>query len=145
MLNVADHRQGLVVHAQQIKRVFRQVPVFGHDHRNGLPHMPHPVHGQGPVLHGLFDADDEGLGPGLYVRARQDCPHPRERQRRLRVNRQEAGVGMGRAQNRCVQRSGAGAQVIGVGAASIEQGIVFQSLQALADPCLPGRARQRGF
>ena len=133
LLDGDDRGQRLVLHADAFERVLGQVPVFGDHHRHGFAHVAHPVDGECPVLHRLLDAHHERLGPLLNVGAGQHRPHARQPERRAGIDGQQAGMGMGRTQDRGLQGAGPGAQVVGVAAATAQQRIVFQALDALAD------------
>jgi len=110
--DVHHRRQGLVVGAQQVERVFGDVAVLRHDHGHRFAGIAHLVDGQHVVLHGHLHADHEGLLPAQHVLSGQHRMHARQGQRGGRVHPQQPGMGMRAAQHRGVQRARRRAQVV---------------------------------
>ena len=102
---VHDHRQRLVLHADQLERVPGGVAVLGDDERHLLALEPDLVGGQ----HGL-DVTGQGGHPGqlalLQHLAGDDGPDPGVGQRGGGVHAHDAGVGQRAAQDRAVQHAG---------------------------------------
>ena len=131
--DVHHRRQGLVVGAQQVERVFGDVAVLRHDHGHRFAGVPHLVDGQHVVLHGHLHADHEGLLPAQHVLPGQHRMHARQGQRRGRVHPQQPGMGMRAAQHRGVQRARRRAQVVAEAAAAGQQRGVFMARCGLAE------------
>ena len=132
-LGVDDGVERLVAHVDQGERVLRPVAVLGHDDGDRLAGVAHPVGGDAPVLHGLADGHDEGRGPGPRVLARDHGVDARHRLRRRRIDAEQAGVRVGRAQDGGVARAGRHRQVVDVAAAAHEEGRVLDALQRRAE------------
>ena len=139
LLNFNDHGQRLVLHLHEVKRVFSDVAVFCHHDGDWLADVTHAVYGENPVLHGLLHTHHKRLCPRLDILSGQNRAHARKCQSLGCVNPNEPCVGVWRAQNCSFERAGANADVICERAPAVQQGVIFQAFNALANPGLASR------
>ena len=142
-----DHGgQGLVARVDRGQGVFRAVAVVRHHDGDRLAGMANPVGGDAPVLHGLAQADQERRRPGARVLARDHGMHAFEGERPARIDAEQAGMGVGRAQDGGMTGAGRDRQVVDIAAPAREQGRVLDALQRRAGRAQPAPPSvQRGI
>ena len=131
-LGIDDGGQRLVSHVDERERVLSAVAVLGHDDGDGLAGIADPVGGNAPMLHRLAHADNERRRPGPRIPACDHGVDARQCQRCRRIDAEQAGVGVGRAQDGSVAGAGRHRQVVDVAAAAHEEGCVLHALQRFA-------------
>ena len=131
-----DHRvERAVLDLDPIEGVLGRVTVAGHDHRYRLARIAHPIDGERVVAHGLLQphADDERRGPRGGVLAGQDRDHLGHGEGGARVEGDDSGVGVRRAQDGGVGGAGGLAHVVGEAPAPGEQRRVLDALHRAPD------------
>ena len=96
-------RQRLVGDLDVIERILGQVPVFGDYHCHRLADEAHAVDGERPLVHGLAQDDQERVRILLDLLAGKHRHYARLRDRCRGIDGNDFRLGMGRAQDRCVQ------------------------------------------
>ena len=132
-LGVHDGRAAPVAHRHEVGPVLGAVAVRRHHDGDGLPDVADAVHRHGARVD--RDAqrrhqalrDVEEVAPGDH---RDDA---RQGQRGGRVDGEEVGVGVGRPEDRGMQRARPGAEVVDVAAAPGQEGRVLDALHGWPD------------
>ena len=109
----------------QLGGVLGNVAAFRHDQRNRLADIAHAIDRQRPLVHRRLERDQKRIGELADVIAGNDRPHAVERQRGGRVDADDVGVRMRRAEHMRVQGAGLDRQIIGIAPAPGEQARVF--------------------
>lgn len=128
-----EHR---VFDLDEIERIFRKRPRFGHHHGHRLADITHAIHRERPLLHGGLHADDKRPRPCVQIVARKDSANARQLRRRLRIDRYELCVRVRRAQHCGVQCAGLDRDVVAVAAAAGQDRGIFEALHRAADVAL---------
>jgi hypothetical protein len=109
-------RQRAVCHVDGFERVLGPVTVARDDNGNRLALIAHARDRETPMLDRRFDGGDQGPGPALGVLAGHHAIDTRHGQCPGRVDRQDLGMGVRRAQYRGVQSPRRHRQIVGIAA-----------------------------
>ena len=115
-------RQRSILDENRIERIFGEVAIARHDHRDRLADIAHPIDRQRPIVDRCLHADDEGFGHRLYFGAGEHRCDAWARERVARIDRQNHRVRMGRAQNGGVERATTRCHVVAEEGRAGEQG-----------------------
>jgi hypothetical protein len=124
---IDDAGPNAVLDVDQIDRVLGQVTIGRDDDGHRLAHISDPPHRDGPTFHGRLYPDDETgrqrfhVVPGQYGRDAVRSPSGH------RVNPDDVGMGMGRAQDRSMQRVGASPEIVDETPTSRQQSRIFDA------------------
>ena len=138
-----DHRGELsVLDLDPFERVFSPIAVARHHHR--LSCVTHPIDRERVVPHRLLYPGDERPGPRNDVLTGQDRDDPGHRKRRGRVEGDDLGMCMRRAQHRGVGGAGPLPHVVGEAPAPGEQCRVLHAFHRASDETGKGARGVRG-
>ena len=140
-----DHRVELaVLDLDPFERVFGPIAVARHHHRHRLPHVTHPIDRKCVMPHRLLHPGDERPGPRGDLRAGQDGDDLGHRERGGRVEGDDLGMCMRRAQHRGVGGAGPLPHVVGEAPAPGEQCRVLHAFHRASDETGKGARGVRG-
>ena len=140
-----DHRVELaVLDLDPFERVFGRITVARHHHRHRLPRVTHPIDRKCVMPHRLLHPGDERPGPRGDLRAGQDDDDLGHRERGGRVEGDDLGMCMRRAQHRGVGGAGALPHVVGEAPAPGEQCRVLHAFHRASDEARKGARGVRG-
>ena len=121
-----DHRfERLVVDAHQLGGVLGEVAALRHHQRDRLADIAHALDRQRPLIDRRLQRDQERVGQLAHVLAGDHRPHAVLRQRRGRVDADDLGVRVRRADDVSVQRPVRHRQVVRIAAMPREQSRIF--------------------
>ena len=143
---IEDGRQRPILDRDPFERVLGLMAILRQHDRDRLPDIPHPVDREAPMLHRGLDGDRERLCPAPRVLAGYNAGNTGHRQRGRRINRNQLGMAMGRAQDRGLQYPARLRQIVGKTAAPAQQIGVFDARRPLFGPGITvgsGRAGHR--
>ena len=133
-LGVNHRRQRLVVDLDQVEGVLGEITVGGDDDGHRLADIADLADSDGPTFDRRLDPDHQAGGGCRHVVGGQYGGHARRLARGVGADCHDAGMGMRRAQDGCLQRVGFGAEVVDETAAPGQQRGVFNALDRLAAP-----------
>ena len=129
-----DHRVELaVLDLDPFERVFSPIAVARHHHRHRLSCVTHPIDREREMPHRLLHAGDERPGPRGGVLAGQDGDDRGHRERGGRVEGDDLGMCVRRAQHRGVGGAGTLPHVVGEAPARGKQRRVLDALYRAPD------------
>ena len=125
--------QHVIGHFDEVRRVLGAVAVDrGHgDHR--LADIAHLVDGKPVIIDRVLEADDHRIGLGRHVRPGHDREDARHGERRAGVDRDDFGMGVGRAHEGGVQRALLHRHIVDEAAFPAQQGTILNPRLATAD------------
>ena len=94
---INDRRQTAIFDAHKIGRVLGQVSIFGKDQRHRLADISHAVDGERPLMHRRLECNQERIGKLLDLFACDHSPHAVPLQRLARIDADDVGMRMARA------------------------------------------------
>ena len=124
-LRVDHRRERLVVDGNQLGRVLGQIAALGHHQRHRLAHIAHVLDRERPLVDLGLERDQERVAELAHVLAGDHRPDAVLCQRLSRVDADNLGVRVRRANDVGVQRPGRHRQVVGVAPAPRQQRGVF--------------------
>jgi hypothetical protein len=133
-LRVDDDGQRLVPDPHRLGRVLGQVSVPRDDDGDGLAHEPRAVGRRAVVVHGRGHAHRERLRRPGDVLAGDHPDDARHGERLGHLVAQDAGVGVGRADDRGVADVGDGGMVVEEGPSSPQEPRILDALDRFPDP-----------
>ena len=131
---IDDGGERPVVGLDEIERVLRHIAVACHHQCYGLADIAHPVGGDRPAFDRRLDADDEAGAYRLHFRAREHGGDAGQGPRARRIDGGDLGMGMGRAQDRGMERAGRDAEIVDEAAAPGQECCILHARERTPDP-----------
>lgn len=135
---VDDHGQRVVGDIDEIDAVLGDVAVVGDDDGDRFADVAHAADRQRPLVDGLLQHDQEGIGHRGDVLAGQHRVNARQGQGAGGIDRVDLGVRVRRAHDGGVKRSVRRGDVVRIATGAHEKGSILAPLQRLSDPAGPG-------
>lgn len=137
LLGRGDHRQGIVLDADQFSGVLGDIPILRENHGDDFARKPHSVDAH-RIAFDHLDARQGQVGTKrlcqrTHLRAAQRVRDPGEGARRRRIDRYDPRMGVGTTHEEKVQRSGRLGQIIEVRAQTPQQPVVLAPQRRVAD------------
>ena len=105
----------------QFGGILGDITALGDDQRDRLADIAHPLHGKRPLLHRRFHRGEKRLRQLANIFAGDDGPDAVVRKRGARIDRNDVGVGVRRADDVGVQGADRHRQIVGIAAAARQQ------------------------
>ncbi len=125
----------------QFGRILGEVAVLRDDQRHRLADIPHTIDGKRPLMYRRLQRHQERIGQLAHVLAGDHRPDAVMRQRGSRVDTDDVGVRVRRADHMRVKRAGLYRQVVGIAPASGQQTRVFLAQRRRAESLWHGSTR----
>ena len=130
---VDDRRQHLVGHLDEVGGVLGPVAIGRGDRDHRLADIAHLVDREAVIVDRVLEADDHRIGLGRHVRAGHDGENPRRGERFGRVDGDDLGMGVRRADEGGLQGALPDRHIVDEAALAAQQGAVFDPRHAPAD------------
>ena len=130
---VDDRRQHLVGHLDEVGGVLGPVAIGRGDRDHRLADIAHLVDREAVIVDRVLEADDHRIGLGRHIRAGHDGENPRHGERFGRVDGDDLGMGVRRADEGGLQGALPDRHIVDEAALAAQQGAVFDPRHAPAD------------